>query len=45
VTAFERDPLLAGIRSDDRFTALIVATKAECDRYAALYHDLRPRMT
>jgi serine/threonine protein kinase/Tfp pilus assembly protein PilF len=45
VTIFERDPLLAGIRSDARFTSLIADTKTECERYAALYRELRGRMS
>jgi serine/threonine-protein kinase len=37
---FARDPLLAGLRSDARFTALLESTRVECERYAALYREL-----
>ena len=43
VDAFERDPLLAGIRSDARFRALLASTREECDRYAALYRESATR--
>jgi len=38
---FARDPLLAPIHGDARFAALLASTKAECDRYASLYRELR----
>jgi serine/threonine-protein kinase len=37
---FERDPLLAAVRSDDRFQDLIAGTKQECTQYVALYRQL-----
>ena len=38
---FARDPLLAPLHGDVRFAEVLASTKAECDRYASLYRELR----
>ncbi|HKC23966.1 MAG TPA: hypothetical protein VKF32_04445, partial [Thermoanaerobaculia bacterium] len=38
---FERDPLLASLRPDPRFGALMAELRSECDGYRALYAELR----
>jgi len=38
---FERDPLLASLRPDPRFGALMTELRAECDGYRALYAEVR----
>jgi TolB-like protein/Tfp pilus assembly protein PilF len=38
---FERDPLLASVRGDSRFVALMQNLQIECGTYARLYESLR----
>lgn len=37
---FERDPLLAGVRSDSAFEPLVERLRVQCDRYRSIYREL-----
>ena len=41
---FARDPLLLPVHSDARFGKLLASVDDECDRYAAVYAELRKQM-
>jgi hypothetical protein len=38
---FEKDPLLESLRGEERFHALMIELRGECDGYRKLYEELR----